>query len=217
MHRLAKICGVRSPEALVAAAQGGASHAGLVFVPASPRGITMVEAAALAARAPSRLGLVGLFVDASPEAILAAVRDARLVAVQLHGGETPAFAAALRQALPPGVELWRAAGVATRAEAETAARLWAGLADRLLLDARPPPGAALPGGNAVRIDWPMLAGFAPPLPWALAGGLTPDNVAGAIALTNAPMVDVSSGVEDAPGMKSTAKIAAFLAAVAAAR
>lgn len=217
MRRLAKICGIRTPEALAAAVAGGASHAGFVFVPASPRAITMAEAAALATRAPARLGLVGLFVDAAPDAILAAVRDARLGAVQLHGGETPDYAAALKRAMPPGVELWRAVGVATRAEAEATARPWAGLADRLLLDAKPPPGATRPGGNAVRIDWPMLAGFAPPLPWALAGGLRPDNVAEAIAVTGAPMVDVSSGVEDAPGMKSTAKIAAFLAAVAAAR
>jgi phosphoribosylanthranilate isomerase len=155
-------------------------------------------------------------VDAPDDALLAAVHVARLTAIQLHGAETPARAAALRARLPAGVELWRALGVGTRAEAEAAGRAWRGLADRLLLDAKPPPGAALPGGNAIRLDWAMLAGFAPPLPWALAGGLTPANVAAAIAATDAPMVDVSSGVEDAPGVKSPNRIAAFLAAVRAA-
>ncbi len=214
--RLAKICGVRCPEALRAAAAGGASHVGFVFVPASPRALSVADAAALARQAPAGPQRVGLFVDATDDAILAAVAASRLHAVQLHGRETPARAAALRQRLPAGVELWRAVGIATRAEAEAAARSWAGLAQRLLLDARPPPGALLPGGNAVRLDWAMLAGFAPPLPWALAGGLTPANVAEAIAATDAPMVDVSSGVEDAPGMKSPQKIAAFLDAVRAA-
>lgn len=211
----AKICGVRTPDALLAAAAGGASHVGFVFVAASPRAVTPGEAGALAARAPERLGRVGLFVDATDEEVVAAVRTARLTAVQLHGRETAERVAALRTRLPVGVELWRAVGVATRAEAEAAARQWRGLADRLLLDAKPPPGAALPGGNAVRLDWAMLGGFAPPLPWALAGGLTPANVGEAIAATDAPMVDVSSGVEDAPGMKSPQKIAAFLAAVRA--
>lgn len=214
--RLAKICGVTTPEAVDAAAAGGASHVGFVFVPASPRAITPEAARTLAARAPDRLGRVGLFVDASDDEVLTAVRTAQLTAVQLHGRETPGRAAALRPRLPAGVDLWRALGIATRAEAEQAARDWRGVADRLLLDARPPPGAALPGGNGLRLDWAMLAGFAPPLPWALAGGLTPANVAQAIALSGAPMVDVSSGVEDAPGVKSSTRIAAFLAAVRAA-
>ena len=152
---------------------------------------------------------VGVFVDADDSLLDAAVRSAGLNAIQLQGAEGPERVAALKARF--GLPVWKAVGVRAAADIATASRRFAD-ADLLLLDAKPPEGAVLTGGNGLRFDWRILDEARPSLPWALAGGLTPETVGEAIARTRAPMVDVASGVEDAPGIKSVAKIAAFVEA-----
>jgi phosphoribosylanthranilate isomerase len=212
MPATAKICGVSTPAAVDAALAGGASHVGFVVFPPSPRHVAPGAAAALAARLPAQVGAVGVFVDPDEALVAETVAAARLRAIQLHA--TPPERVARLRALA-GVEAWAAVAVRTRADLAGAAR-YAGAADRLVYDAKTPPGAPLPGGMGLRFDWALLDGFRHPLPWMLSGGLDPGNVAGAIRRTGATLVDVSSGVEDAPGAKSVDKIAAFLQAVAAA-
>jgi phosphoribosylanthranilate isomerase len=141
---------------------------------------------------------------------LGAIAAARLTAIQLHGSENPAEAAAHRRR--HGLELWKAIPVRTRADLDLG-RTFKGVADRLLYDARTPPDSTLPGGMGLRFDWKLLEGFDHPLPWALSGGLDAENVADAIGITGARLVDVSSGVESAPGIKDVDKIAAFMQAV----
>lgn len=203
-----KICGLSTPETLDAALRHGASHVGFVFFAASPRNLDFEQAAALAARVPAHVRRVGVFVDPDEALLARAIAAGRLDALQLHK-VTPARAADLR--VHHGVEVWAAIAVKTRADLDEAAR-FAGAADRLLYDAKTPEGAVLPGGMGVRFDWQLLAGFRHPLPWALSGGLTADILAEAVRTTGAPMVDVSSGVESAPGVKDVDKIAAFLKA-----
>lgn len=213
MPRVAiKICGLTELAAIDAALAGGADFIGLVFFAASPRNVHPDQAAALAAHVAGRAHVVGLFVDPAPDALAATLARVPLDAIQLHGHETPAALAAI--AARHGLPVWKALGVRTRADA-LAGDAYAGAAARVLFDAKPPPGAALPGGNGLRIDWQVLAGLRPALPWMLAGGLDPGNVAEAIAATGAPAVDVSSGVESAPGRKDPALIRAFCAAVRA--
>ena len=207
-----KICGLRAPEALAAAVGGGARGVGFVFYPPSPRHVSVAEAAALAAHAPPGVERVGVFVDPD-DALLAEARDrAGLTAAQLHGAETPRRVAGIRERF--GLAAIKAIPVA-RAEDLARAGEYAGAASRLMFDARPPAGAAsaLPGGNGLAFDWKLLAGRAWPLPWVLSGGLAPDNVAEAVEETGARAVDVSSGVESAPGVKDPALIAAFFAAL----
>ncbi|MBK6801722.1 phosphoribosylanthranilate isomerase [Novosphingobium sp.] len=204
-----KICGIRDSAALGAALSSGADHIGLVFVPQSPRHVALEAAAALAHEARGRARIVGLFVDPDLAELEAAQRAVGLDVIQLHGQETAAFAATVRGTLQR--ETWKAIGVRTRADLE-AAHGYAGAADRVLYDAKPPEGDALPGGTGLRIDWRLLAGVRHPLPWILAGGLDPDNVAEAMAITGADFVDVSSGVESARGIKDAGRIAAFCAA-----
>ena len=207
---LIKICGLSTPDTLDAAVAAGVSHIGFMFVTRSPRYVSLEAAAALAARLPVHVKSVGVFVDAD-DALLAAA--ATFVDVlQLHGSETPARIAEVRR---HGREVWRATGVATRADIAAAVKASQGAADRLLLDAKAPSGAPLSGGNGLRFDWQLLVGFNPGMPWGLAGGIDAGNVGAAIAATQAPLVDVSSGVEDAPGVKSVEKIRAFVAAVRA--
>jgi phosphoribosylanthranilate isomerase len=206
-----KICGITTPDAARAVVTAGADAVGFVFHPPSPRALGIGEAQALAAMlsalAPGRgLARVGLFVDAPDALIEAAVGGCGLDIVQLQGSETPERVAAVRARF--GRPVWRAVGIATAADLEAAERRWP-MADALLLDARAPRGAANPGGNGLRFDWRLLAARPPAMPWILAGGLDQDNVADAIRLTGAPYVDVSSGVEAAPGIKDLAKIAAF--------
>ncbi len=208
-----KICGVRDRAAMEAAAIARVDYVGFVFFLKSPRHVSLDEAAGLAGVASPGLRRIGLFVDADDEAIGAAVQAAQLHGVQLHGDEVPERVAAVKRRF--GVEVWKAVPVANRTDL-VAARRFAGVADRLLFDAKPPPGAALPGGMGVRFDWRLLAGFDPGAPWGLAGGLDASTVGEALATTQAPVVDVSSGVEDAPGLKSPAKIRAFCEAVRAA-
>lgn len=210
MYASAKICGLATPGTLDAAVAGGASHVGFVFFEASPRNVGFEQAAGLAARVPDHVQRVGVFVDPDDALLEAAVKAGRLDAVQLHK-TAPERAAAIRDRF--GRQTWAAVAVKTRADLD-AARSYVGAADRILYDAKTPPGAALPGGMGLRFDWTLLDGFAHPLPWALSGGLDAGNVGEAIKRTGVRLVDVSSGVEEAPGVKDVAKIAAFLAAVA---
>ncbi|KQR84039.1 phosphoribosylanthranilate isomerase [Sphingomonas sp. Leaf343] len=204
----AKICGLTTAATLDAAIGGGASHVGFVFFAPSPRNLTFDAAPALSARVPGHVSKVGVFVDPDDDLLEQAVAVTGLDALQLHK-VLPARAAAIRERF--GLETWAAVAVKARGDLD-AARTFAGAADRILYDAKTPPGAALPGGMGLRFDWSLLDGFAHPLPWALSGGLDPANVAEAIARTGAPLVDVSSGVESAPGVKDVDKIAAFLKA-----
>lgn len=211
MPATAKICGLSTPETLDAALRHGASHVGFVFFPPSPRNLDFDRAAGLAARVPERVRIVGVFVDPDDALVAQAVSAASLSAIQLHK-TTPDRVAHLRQTFP--VETLAAVAVKTRADLDTGHR-YVGAADRILYDAKTPEGASLPGGMGVRFDWSLLDGFRHPLPWALSGGLDPVNVAEAIRRTGATLVDVSSGVETAPGVKDVDKIAAFLQRVAA--
>lgn len=208
MRSRVKICGVTTPEALVATLSAGADACGFVFFPASPRAISPEHVRGLAARAPHLLK-VGLFVDADDSLVDTAVSAGALGALQLQGSETPERVAALKART--GLPVWKAVGVKAAADVAEAARRFSG-ADLLLLDAKPPEGATLPGGNGLRFDWRILADARPSMPWGLAGGLTAETVGEAIRRTGAPLVDVSSGVESAPGIKDVAKIAAFVEA-----
>lgn len=207
----AKICGINTPAAMQAAVEGGADFIGLVFYPPSPRYVTPEQAAELAAVVPPAVVRVGLYVDAEDGVFEATVRPAGLGLLQLHGSEPPARVRALKEAY--GVPVMKVVRVAA-ADDLAAAEAYAGVADRLLFDAKPPAAMAdaLPGGNAISFDWRLLAGRRWPCRWMLSGGLTAANLAEAVRLSGAGAVDVSSGVEDAPGRKNAEKIAAFLAA-----
>ncbi len=211
----AKICGISTPEAMTAAIEGGADYVGLVFYEPSPRYVTPPLSADLAGPVPEGIVRTGLYVDAPDAVYEATVRPASLTLLQLHGSETPDRVRALKDRY--GVPVMKVVKVREAGDLELAAAYY-DVADRLLFDAKPPGSMknALPGGNAVSFDWTLLAKRTWPLPWMLSGGLTPENVQDAIATTGAPAVDVSSGVEDAPGIKNPAKIAAFLEAVRAA-
>ncbi len=200
-----KICGLTEPVTLEAAIAGRADFAGFNFCPPSPRFLALAQARALGERAGGRIGRVGLFVDADPAIIADAVAAAGLDALQLHGDESAEMVAALRQ--QHGLPVWKVIPVAGRADLARADR-YAGAADLILLDAKTPKGA-LAGGLGLRFDWALLAGWNPPAAWGLAGGLNPGNVAEAIRITGAPLVDAASGVESAPGVKDVDKIAAF--------
>lgn len=208
----AKICGVNSRAALDAAVAGGAAFVGFVFYARSPRYLTVALAAELAAAAPKTVQRVGLFVDVDDAAIEAVLKEAPLEMLQLHGAETPARCRAIKTRF--GVKVMKAVKIGGPDDLDQAAPFF-DAADWLLFDAKAPPSMkdALPGGNAVSFDWTVLKGTTPPLPWMLSGGLTPANVAEAVRVSGARAVDVSSGVESAPGRKDPARIAAFLAAV----
>jgi phosphoribosylanthranilate isomerase len=208
-----KICGVNDAAGFDAAVAAGADMLGFVFYPPSPRAVTPAQAAALSARQAGGPLRVGLFVDAGDALIAEVLAALPLDLLQLHGAEDPARCVALRARF--GLPVMKAHGVAT-AEDLAALEAFAPVVDRFLLDARPPPGASLPGGNAAAFDWRVTAGRAIPRPWLLAGGLTPGNVAEAIRVSGAPGVDVSSGVERARGVKDPALVAAFVAAARAA-
>lgn len=204
-----KICGLKEPEHIEAAVDSGAAYIGLVFFPKSPRHVEFAEAARLALLVPPGVAKVALTVnatDADLDAITAAVP---LDMLQLHGAESPERVAEVRARY--GLPVMKAVGVAEQADL-AAIETYGKVADQLLVDAKPPKGAALPGGNGLAFDWRLVAKKYWPCPWMLAGGLTPDNVAEAIRLTGARQVDVSSGVESAPGVKDADLIRAFIAA-----
>jgi phosphoribosylanthranilate isomerase len=208
----AKICGLSTPETMTAALEGGAAFVGLVFYPPSPRAVTLEQAAALAALVPDGVVTTGLLVDADDATIAAILKEVPLDLLQLHGSESPERIAEVKASL--GLPVMKV--VKLRQPGDLAAvEPYLAVADRLLFDAKPPAEmtSALPGGNAVAFDWTLLAGTTWALPWMLAGGLSPENVAQAIAISGAPAVDVSSGVEDRPGVKNPNKIKAFLDAV----
>ncbi|MBU6268250.1 MAG: phosphoribosylanthranilate isomerase [Sphingomonadales bacterium] len=206
-----KICGIRTAPTLDAVIRARADHVGFVFFPKSPRAVTPREAAALAAHAGPRVSRIGLFVDADDALLADAVTAGQLDGLQLHGHETPARAAQVRSAF--GLPVWKAMPVASRDDV-TAAAAYADAVDLILFDAKTPKGT-LPGGMGLAFDWSLLSAWKLPLPWGLAGGLNPENVADAVRQTGAPLVDTSSGVESAPGEKDEARIAAFCAAVRA--
>lgn len=208
MRTKVKICGISEEETLVGSLSAGADAVGFVFFSKSPRAVTPEQVAPLAGRAPHILK-VGLFVDAEEALIDAAVAQGKLGVLQLQGKETPERVAELkaRHNLP----VWKAVGVATEDEIREAEQRFQ-MADMLLLDAKSPAGSTRTGGHGLPFDWQILANSRPQMPWVLAGGLTPDNVAEAIRLTGAEFVDVSSGVEETPGKKSLAKIAQFIEA-----
>lgn len=208
-----KICGVTTPDAVEAAARGGASHLGLNYFPKSPRFLAPERVAPLVTSMPSHLKRVGVLVDPDDNLIDAMIAAGGLQVIQLHGRETPERTASLRQRT--GLEVWKVISVKTAADLASGAA-YAGAADFLLYDAKTPDGALLPGGMGHRFDWSLLAGHRPPLPWGLSGGLDAGNVAEAIRATGAPLVDVSSGIESAPGVKDVARIAAFCQAAQAA-
>ncbi len=206
MPTSAKICGLSTPQTVDAAIRGGASHIGFVFFPKSPRDIEPARAGQL--QTPGHVGRIGVFVDPDDVLLAHAIEGARLTGVQLHGDEAPERVAAIKARFK--VETWKAIAVRTRTDLD-AARAHRSAADRILYDAKTPKGQ-LPGGMGLRFDWKLLNGFAHPQRWALSGGLDAANIADAVSITGAELVDVSSGVESAPGIKDVDKIAAFLQA-----
>ncbi|EME71190.1 N-(5'-phosphoribosyl)anthranilate isomerase [Paramagnetospirillum caucaseum] len=204
-----KICGITDEDAMDAAIEAGADYVGLVFFPKSPRNVTPDRAAELVEFTPGDVGKVGLFVDPDDATLDAVLTRVRLDLLQLHGRETPERVEAIR--LEYGLPVMKMLPVSEPADLD-AAEPYLAVADRLLFDAKPPKGALLPGGNATSFDWSILTGRKWGLPWMLAGGLTPANVAEAVRISGALCVDVSSGVESAPGVKDAEKIQAFIRA-----
>lgn len=207
MTTFVKICGLSTLATLTHAAMCGATHVGLVHFEKSPRHVSLDAAAKLRASAPASVKVVLLLVNASPVLTEQAFNAVRPDIIQFHGSEKPEWLAIVKKHMK--VEVWKALGLRS-AETLANARRFDGIADRLLFDA---PAQALPGGNGVAVDWSLLAGHQHILPWGLAGGLDPDNVEAALAATHAPLVDVSSGVESAPGVKDMDKVLRFCQAV----
>jgi phosphoribosylanthranilate isomerase len=191
------------------AVRAGAAYVGFVFFPKSPRNLSLAEAARLAAVVPPGVAKVALTVDADDAALDALLAAVPVDMLQLHGHESAERVATVKARF--GLPVMKAVGVAGE-EDLPALEAFGRVADQLLVDAKPPKGADLPGGNGLAFDWRLIAGRRWPVPWMLAGGLTPDNVAEAIRLTGARQVDVSSGVETIPGFKDPVKIEDFLAA-----
>jgi phosphoribosylanthranilate isomerase len=204
-----KICGLSTPAAISAAVFGGARYVGFIFYPASPRFVTPERAAALAALVPSTVLKVGVVVDAGDADLAAILERVRLDMLQLHGREPPERVAEIRQRF--GLPVIKAAPIYVTDDLARARRFEA-VADRLLFDAKAPSGASRPGGNAISFDWSLLKDFACPVPWFLAGGVTAANVAEAVRRSGATALDISSGVETAPGVKSAERIRQFLKA-----
>ncbi len=207
-----KICGLTRPADVAAAVAAGASYVGFVFFEKSPRHLSLAAARALALEVPPGVVKVALTVDAEDAALDALLARVPIDMLQLHGRESPERVAALRAR--HGLPVMKAVGVAAARDLAALDR-YAEVADQLLVDAKPPPGAPLPGGNGLAFDWRLLTGRRWARPWMLAGGLTPENVAQAVRRTGARQVDVSSGVESAPGEKDPERIRAFIDAAAA--
>lgn len=202
-----KICGLKTPDDVAAAAMAGAAYVGFVFFPKSPRHLELSMAAELAQLVPVGIAKVALTVNATDAELDAITAAVPLDILQLHGSETPERVAAVKARY--GLPVMKAIGISDAADL-TQIALYTGVADQLLIDAKPPKGGDLPGGNGLAFDWRLLAGRRWFTPWMLAGGLTPENVVEAVRLTGAKQVDVSSGVERTVGVKDHDKIAAFV-------
>jgi phosphoribosylanthranilate isomerase len=207
-----KICGLTDAKAVMTAVDAGANFVGFVLFRRSPRFLTIEAAADLVSGVPRTVTSVGLFVDPTDSQIDKTLKAMRLGMIQLHGKETPARVAAIRKKF--NVPVMKAIGVAARADV-LAASEYSGVTDWLLFDAKPIATASRPGGNATAFDWPLMKTYNGALAWMLAGGLTAKNVAAAVKASGARAVDVSSGVETRPGVKSPAKIRSFIKAVRA--
>ncbi|MEM1344914.1 MAG: phosphoribosylanthranilate isomerase [Pseudomonadota bacterium] len=203
-----KICGPTRLEEALQAVEAGASYIGLVFFPPSPRALTPEQALPILQAIPEHVTRVALTVDAE-DALIDTLARLPLDMLQLHGWESPQRVAQLRARL--GLPMMKAIGVRTLDDLDQVP-IYAGVADQILIDAKAPEGASRPGGNALAFDWNLIAGYDWPCPWMLAGGLTPDNAAEAVARTGARQLDVSSGVESTPGRKDPALMRAFVAA-----
>ncbi len=206
-----KICGCSTPDAVAAAAAGGASYVGFVFYPPSPRAVSTERAATLARLVPERVKRVALLVDPDDELVRLVAARVPLDMIQLHGRETPARVAAIKQIA--GLPAMKAIKIAAAADVEAASG-YVDCADMLLFDAKVPESqaGALPGGNAASFDWALLSGRRWPRPWMLSGGINAGNLAEAVGISGARIVDVSSGIESRPGVKDPEKIRALLEA-----
>ena len=203
-----KFCGLTRAEDVTAAAEAGAAYVGFVFFPKSPRNVTPDQARALAIGVPPGIAKVALTVDASDEQLDLIVETVPLDMLQLHGHESPERVSQVRARY--GLPVMKAVGLSGPEDLADLDR-YLGVADQILVDAKPPKGADLPGGNGLAFDWRLIAGRRWPVPWMLAGGLTPDNAALAVQMTGARQLDVSSGVESAPGIKSATLMREFIA------
>lgn len=205
---LVKICGVKTAAHVAAAADAGARYLGFVFFPKSPRYVTPDEARALGADVPPGIVKVALVVNPDDD-LIDEIATLPIDMIQLHGSETPERVTEVKART--GLPVMKAIGISG---AEDLAKIdtYSPVADQLLIDAKPPAGGDLPGGNGLSFDWRLIAGRDWDRPWMLAGGLTPENAAEAVRLTGARQLDVSSGVESAPGVKDEALIRAFTAA-----
>lgn len=207
-----KVCGLTDPHSVADAVRSGARYLGFNFFPPSPRFLTYAQARDLVLKVPEGVAKVGLVVNAPDDALDALVSAVPLDMLQLHGSERPERVAEVKARY--GLPVIKAVGVA---DADDLAVLesYFSVADQILVDAKPPKDAVLPGGNGLVFDWRLIAGRRWVCPWLLAGGLSPENVAEAIVLTGARQVDVASGVESAPGVKDPARMAAFMQAAGA--
>lgn len=204
-----KICGLTTAQAVSDAVEAGARYVGFVFFPRSPRHVGLADAARLARAVPAGVAKVALTVDADDAFLDTLLTDVPIDMLQLHGHESPDRVQAIRTRY--GLSVMKAIGVANAADLVQLDR-YAQVADQLLVDAKPPKDAVLPGGNGLAFDWRLMTGRDWSKPWMLAGGLTPENVAEAVRLTGVRQVDVSSGVESALGLKDPARINAFIRA-----
>lgn len=209
-----KICGLSTVESVEASVDAGASYLGFNFFPKSPRYVTFAEAAELVKYVPQNVKNVALVVNVDDEMLENLLANVAVDMLQLHGSESPERVTEIKARF--GLPVMKAVSVADTSDL-TVIDAYAAVADQLLVDAKPPKGSALPGGNAVTFDWRLIANRDWTIPWMLAGGLTIDNVAEAVRLTGATVVDLSSGVESAPGVKDLDKIAAFVKAAKGAR
>ena len=209
-----KICGLSTPQTIAAALDGGASHIGFIFFPKSPRNVSPETAGALRAGVQGRAQTVAVTVNADDAALDAIVSAVQPDILQLHGKETPERVAAVKARY--GLPVMKALSIST-ADDLSHAQSFAGTADRLLFDAKPPKGAELPGGNGITFDWSLLHGLDASLPYMLSGGLNASNVGDALARVHPSGLDISSGVERAPGIKDVALIEAFFTAIRSAQ
>jgi phosphoribosylanthranilate isomerase len=209
-----KICGLKTEDALAAALAGGASHVGFIFFAKSPRNIAPAEAGRLRKLAAGKAKAVAVTVDANDAALDGIVKAMTPDVLQLHGSESPARVRELKARY--GLSTMKAISVRAKADLDRVAA-YAGVADRLLFDAKPPKGSVLPGGNGEAFDWRLLAGVDPAVGYMLSGGLNAGNIAEALAIARPSGIDISSGIESAPGVKDVRLIEAFFRAFNAAR